>query len=289
MGSRAPHFSIVLAAGEGTRMRSATRHKVCFPINGRPAINRALKTYNECGIKQQILVVGALAGQVVETVGAEFENAIFVYQADRLGTAHAAQQAMKVIDGLQSEQDVLLVAGDRIIKSTVLEQLFDLYYSQNCDMVVLAVPSRPKSSQGRLVTDGKGQLVGIVEAADVRQRQVFKELHDLAGRGSPPDCDAILHIVKTGFSTEGKRPDDIKCEKAFGDLWRALTGHTICQGSRLAPAKKIQQRKTKGNGSRGQRQHSHGGRIKLLIHPGRWCSRSRCDYQRLGRVAGAIN
>jgi bifunctional UDP-N-acetylglucosamine pyrophosphorylase/glucosamine-1-phosphate N-acetyltransferase len=126
MGGRAPHYSIVLAAGEGTRMGSTTRHKVCFHIDGQPVINRALEIYNECGIKNNILVVGALAGQVVETVGAAFDNVIFVYQAERLGTAHAARQALKVLDGLASEQDVLLVAGDRIIKSTVLEQLFEL-------------------------------------------------------------------------------------------------------------------------------------------------------------------
>ena len=222
MGGRSPHYSIILAAGEGTRMGSSTRHKVCFHIDGQPAINRALKIYNECGINQHILVVGALAGQVIETVGAAFDNAIFVYQADRLGTAHAAQQALKVLDGLENEQDVLLVAGDRIIKSTVLEQLFDLYYSQNCDMAVLAVPGRQKSSQGHLVTGGKGQLVGIVEAADIRQRQVLRKLHEVAGHESLPDCDAMHHIVKMGFAADGKQPKDIKYQKAFGDLWQAL-------------------------------------------------------------------
>jgi len=222
MGGRSPHYSIILAAGEGTRMGSATRHKVCFPIDGQPAINRALKNYNACGINQHIIVVGALAGQVVETVGTAFDNVMFVYQADRLGTAHAAQQAMKVLDGLESEHDVLLVAGDRIIRSSVLEQLFDLYYGQNCDMAVLAVPGRRKSSQGRLVTDGRGQLVGIVEAADIRQRQVFRKLHEAAVHGSLPDCEALHQIVKIGFAPDGKPPGDIKYEKAFGGLWHAL-------------------------------------------------------------------
>lgn len=244
MGGRSPHYTIVLAAGEGTRMGSATRHKVCFPIDGQPAINRALKIYNECGIKQHILVVGALAGQVVETVGAAFDNAIFVYQAARLGTAHAAKQAMKVLDGLESEQDVLLVAGDRIIKAAVLEQLFDIYYSQNCDLAVLAVPVRQKSNQGRLVTGGKGRLVGIVEAADIRQRQVYRKLHELADHGSPPDGDALCQIVKTGFAADGKQPEDIKYRKAFGDLWHALTveKRNLCAEDifRLVPDSKTQ-------------------------------------------------
>ena len=156
MGTRAPRYTIILAAGEGTRMGSTTKHKVCYPIEGQPAVNRAIEIYNKCGIEQHILVVGALAGQVIETVGSAFENVIFAYQAQRLGTAHAARQALKVLDGLQSEHDVLVVAGDRIINSAVLEQLFDLFYRQNLDLAVLAVPSRPASNQGRLVLDDTG-------------------------------------------------------------------------------------------------------------------------------------
>jgi N-acetylgalactosamine kinase len=89
-------------------------------------------------------------------------------------------------------------------------------------MAVLAVPNRHKSSQGRLVTGSKGQLVGIVEAADIRQRQIFRELREIAGSGSVPICDALRRIVEVGFTVDGKQPQDIKFENAFGDLWRIL-------------------------------------------------------------------
>jgi bifunctional N-acetylglucosamine-1-phosphate-uridyltransferase/glucosamine-1-phosphate-acetyltransferase GlmU-like protein len=42
---RAPKYSIILAAGKGTRMQSANLHKVCFPIDGQAAVNRSLETY----------------------------------------------------------------------------------------------------------------------------------------------------------------------------------------------------------------------------------------------------
>ncbi len=203
-------------------MGSSTQHKVCFPIDGQPAVNRAIKIYNECGIEQHILVVGALAGQVLETVGKAFENVIFVYQAQRLGTAHAARQALKVLDGLQSEHDVLLVAGDRIIKPAVLEQLFDLFYRRSLDLAVLAVPSRPASNQGRLVLDDTGHLLGIVEAVDIRQRQVYRHLFDIAGKGSIPSSGELLQVVKNGFAADGHLPHEAKFETAFGDLWRVL-------------------------------------------------------------------
>jgi N-acetylgalactosamine kinase len=222
MGTRAPRYTIILAAGEGTRMGSTTHHKVCCPIGGQPAVNRAIKIYNKCGIEQHILVVGALAGQVIETVGSAFENVIFTYQAQRLGTAHAARQALKVLDGLQSEHDVLVVAGDRIIKPAVIEQLFDLFYRQNLDLAVLAVPSRPASNQGRLVLDDTGGLLGIVEAADIRQRQVYRRLFEMAGQGLSFSTEKLLQMVKSGFAAGAHLPGEAKCETAFGDLWRAL-------------------------------------------------------------------
>jgi N-acetylgalactosamine kinase len=203
-------------------MGSTTRHKVCFTIDGQPAINRAIKIYDECGVKQHILVVGALAGQVIETVGAEFDNVIFTYQAKRLGTAHAAQQALKVLEDLESEQDVLLVAGDRIIRPAVLEQLFDLYFSQNCDMAVLATPNRQNPNQGRLVMDDNRQLLGVIEAADVRQRRVYRKLRTIASRGSIHECEELLQIVTDGFAIDGKVPENTKFKKAFGELWQAI-------------------------------------------------------------------
>ena len=129
---QAPKYSIILAAGEGTRMRSAELHKVCFPIDGKAAINRSLETYNACGISHNIIVVGAMARQVMETV--EAENVIYAYQAEQLGTAHAARQGAKVLAAFSENADVLIVAGDRLIQPQVLEQLFDLFYSQNCDL-----------------------------------------------------------------------------------------------------------------------------------------------------------
>ena len=75
-----PDYAIVLAAGKGTRMGTDSCPKVCFEVNGIPAINRALAIYRACGIPQNVIVVGSLAGQVLETVGRVFPHSAFVYQ-----------------------------------------------------------------------------------------------------------------------------------------------------------------------------------------------------------------
>ena len=61
MSKIVPDYVIILAAGKGSRMRSESCPKVCFKVNGIPAINRALQTYTECGIQQTVAVVGTLA------------------------------------------------------------------------------------------------------------------------------------------------------------------------------------------------------------------------------------
>ena len=64
-----PKYCIILAAGKGTRMKSDLTPKVCFEVNGVPAILRAMRTYRGTGIPQFIVVIGGtLTGKVMETV-----------------------------------------------------------------------------------------------------------------------------------------------------------------------------------------------------------------------------
>ena len=210
---RAPKFSIIMAAGKGTRMQSANLHKVCFPIDGIPAINRSLETYNACGISYHIIVVGAMAEQVMDAVAAE--NVIYAYQAEQLGTAHAARQGAKVLRALDDQAEVLIVAGDRLIEPQVLEQFFDLFYSQECDLAFLALPRRRPSNLGRILLHPDGSVLADVEAADIRQRQIYREFRLQAEKRKSFSREKMLKRVRELFS-------DDKAAKAFGDLWQVL-------------------------------------------------------------------
>jgi N-acetylgalactosamine kinase len=220
MSSRAPRFSIILAGGKGTRMRSADRHKVCFPIDGQPAINRAIDVYKASGIPHHIVVVGAMAGQVIETVGRKHEGVLFAYQAQQLGTAHATRQGAQVLTALGSEEEVLIVAGDRVVEPTVLEQLFDLFYSQDCDLAFLVGPRRRRSDPGCVLVDAGGSVIGNVEARDLWQRQVLRTVRQAAETGQPLTGAEIARRMRERFA-------DTRAATAFGDLWQAVAdgGH----------------------------------------------------------------
>ncbi len=218
---RAPRFSIILAAGKGSRMLSATCHKVCFTVDGVPAIDRALEVYTGCGIARHVVVVGTMAGQVIETVGRAFPNVVFAYQAEAWGTADAARVGLRALEGLDPEADLLLAAGDRIIEPNVLEQLFDLFTSQALDLALVVSPGPLDSGRGRLVESAKGDLLAIVEDADVRQRQVFRDLRARAAAG-PLSAEEAKDIIVRGLSRPGAAASEKKLEAAFGPLWTAV-------------------------------------------------------------------
>ena len=77
---------IILAGGRGKRMASEDRHKVCFPINGRAAIVRAIDTYKGAGLRRFVVVVGQMAEQVMATVAAVHPEVLFVFQGEPRGT-----------------------------------------------------------------------------------------------------------------------------------------------------------------------------------------------------------
>lgn len=226
MPQRAPGFTIILAGGKGTRMRSADLHKVCFPIDGRPVVNRALDVYKACGIRNTIVVVGAMAGQVIETIGRDHEGVVFVYQSEQLGTAHAARQGARVLDSLSNDEEVLIVSGDIVVEPQVLEQLFDLFYSKNCDLAFVVKPRVSNEEPGRVLLDPDGGVLGNIELRDIWQRQILREIR---GRLWPAEvCPAEGRRGQTSLHAKQirelilRRFDEEKAALAFGKLWKAV-------------------------------------------------------------------
>jgi galactokinase/NDP-sugar pyrophosphorylase family protein len=220
MAQRAPSFTIILAGGKGTRMQSSDLHKVCFPIDGKPVINRALDVYKSCGVPSHIVVVGAMAGQVIETIGSQHEGVIFAYQAQQLGTAHAARQGAMVLETLGEKADVLIVPGDIAVESQVLEQLFDLFYTANCDMAFVVKPRVRDAELGRVILSRDGSVIANVEVRDIWQRQILRKIRASAMRASAEGVDVltneeIIKLIRERFS-------DAKAALAFGALWKAV-------------------------------------------------------------------
>jgi len=204
---------IVLCGGRGTRMRSSTTHKVCFEIVGRPAVCRLLQTCRDAGIATQVVVVGSMVGQVVETVGRQFPDVIFTYQHEQKGTGHAAQIGAQALRKLGYRGPVLLTMGDKVMEPPVLKALIEYFRRTEADLCFLTAPRGASDGAGRILTDGSDRVVANLEVFDINKARWFGELERLCRRQRQIAASTLLTTGRKYFSSESK------LKLAAGPLW----------------------------------------------------------------------
>ena len=118
-------IAIVLAAGEGTRMKSATS-KVLHSIAGRTIVGHVLAALAPLAPKDLRVVVGSSRESVEPHIKEIAPNATTVFQAERNGTGHAVQLALA---GIKAEGSVLVLAGDTPLLTTfTLKEFLDVHH-----------------------------------------------------------------------------------------------------------------------------------------------------------------
>jgi bifunctional UDP-N-acetylglucosamine pyrophosphorylase/glucosamine-1-phosphate N-acetyltransferase len=156
--------AVVLAAGKGTRMGSDL-HKVLHPLAGRPMLEHLLDSLDTLGAERRVVVVGAGRDQIAQA----FPGLITAVQEPQLGTAHAvrmAQAALVDFTGI-----VLVNYGDvPLIQAATMQRLCAAVDADH-GLAVLGFRPDDTRSYGRLVTDTRGRLEGIVEHADATPEQ----------------------------------------------------------------------------------------------------------------------
>jgi len=156
---------VILAAGKGTRMRS-TLPKVLHPIAGRSMLEHVIHAANKLE-PQQIVVV---AGHGMEHVQHQLKDhsVTVVEQAEQLGTGHAVDQALPLIE---DDQQVLVLYGDvPLIEESTLKQL--LSSQPEAGIGLLTVKLDNPSGYGRIVRDPLNTIKAIVEQKDASQEQL---------------------------------------------------------------------------------------------------------------------
>ena len=154
---------VILAAGQGTRMRSALP-KVLHPVAGRSMLGHVIDTARALAPKAIHVVIGHGAEQVREQLAAGDLN--FVVQAEQLGTGHAVAQALPAL----SAERVLILYGDvPLIEAATLERLLQQVTPQQ--LALLTVNLADPSGYGRIVRDGQGVVQAIVEHKDASAAQ----------------------------------------------------------------------------------------------------------------------
>ncbi|HET9510663.1 MAG TPA: bifunctional UDP-N-acetylglucosamine diphosphorylase/glucosamine-1-phosphate N-acetyltransferase GlmU [Sphingomonas sp.] len=188
-----PLAAIVLAAGQGTRMKSDL-HKVLHPIAGRPMLAHLLASVAGLGAARTLVVVGARREQVeaaATPLGAEI-----VEQREQLGTGHAVRQAEAALGGFAG--DVLILYGDvpLVRAETMQAMVARLHGEDRPAAVVLGFrPSEP-GAYGRVIADADGRIAKMVEFKDASPQERAVDLCNsglMAVRGE--DLFALLARV----------------------------------------------------------------------------------------------
>ncbi|RLD06271.1 MAG: UDP-N-acetylglucosamine diphosphorylase/glucosamine-1-phosphate N-acetyltransferase [Chloroflexi bacterium] len=165
--------SIILAAGQGTRMKSDLP-KVLHPVCGKPMVWHALQAAQTVTDEKPVLIIGHGAERVREAVG---DAARFVIQEKRLGTGHAVQQAESTLKG---ESAFLLVssADMPLLRAGTLSRLIAAQKANSGPITMLTIIADDPRGFGRIIRTEDGRVKAIVEEADATETEkAVKELN----------------------------------------------------------------------------------------------------------------
>lgn len=158
-----PISSIILAAGDGTRMRSKqpkSLHRVC----GRPMIVHILRSLDGLIDRKNVVVIG-FANEMVRDALNGF-NVDFAVQEERKGTGHAVLCAKPLLD-LKEKSDVMVLVGDApLLTRQTIEKIIDRHRHQDASATVLTTEMDDPSGYGRILRSGDNAVMSIVEDKD---------------------------------------------------------------------------------------------------------------------------
>jgi bifunctional UDP-N-acetylglucosamine pyrophosphorylase/glucosamine-1-phosphate N-acetyltransferase len=159
---------VILAAGEGTRMKSSTP-KVLHSISGRSLVGHVLSAVTALSPQQVRVVVGAGREQVEAHLSEIAPHVTTVFQEKRGGTGHATQLAL---DGLKASGTILVLAGDTpMLTGSSLSELLNAHHAGGFTASVLTAEHPDPTGYGRIIRADDDSLLRIVEERDADEIQ----------------------------------------------------------------------------------------------------------------------
>jgi len=214
---------IILAAGQGTRMKSSMP-KVLHRLAGRTLLEHVYVSALQLNFREAYIVYGYGGKQVPETLS-HLQAVNWVEQAKQLGTGHAVQQA---IAGIPLVDNVLILYGDvPLITYQTLQRLVDA--ANNSGFSLLTSYIDDPRGYGRIVRDSKGRIQRIVEEKDAGEQELLineintgmmvvdaknlsrwlKELESNNSQGEFYLTDIVQKAVAEGIKIRTANPDSV--------------------------------------------------------------------------------
>jgi len=234
--------TVVLAAGKGTRMKSALP-KVLHRVGGKHMLQHVLDAAKAAGAKRNIVVTGFGGETVREAIG---DQAEFVTQEEQLGTGHAVLQAKSLLEG--ETGTVMVLCGDTpLLTGELLKRLYDAHQEVGAKATVLTAIMPDPTGYGRIVHMADGSVEKIVEHKDATEEErEIKEINSGIYCFEAKELFAALGEVKNDNAQgEYYLPDVLEILRKQGKkIWAVATEDYestfgINSRSQLAQAEKI--------------------------------------------------
>ncbi len=169
MSASGPAAVIILAAGDGTRMKTSTP-KVLHEVCGRTMLGHVLAAARELGPGQLIVVVGDGRGQVATRLADDAPDAAIVVQKRRGGTGHAVRTVIEAL-GIIHGTVVVTYADTPLLRGATLAELVGAHASSGAAVTALTARPANPTGYGRIIRDESGAFARIIEEADASPRQ----------------------------------------------------------------------------------------------------------------------
>ncbi|MED0868520.1 bifunctional UDP-N-acetylglucosamine diphosphorylase/glucosamine-1-phosphate N-acetyltransferase GlmU [Bacillus spizizenii] len=159
-------FAVVLAAGQGTRMKSKL-YKVLHPVCGKPMVEQVVDEALKLSLSKLVTIVGHGAEEVKKQLGEKSEYAL---QAEQLGTAHAVKQAQPF---LADEKGVtIVICGDTpLLTAETMEQMLKEHTQREAKATILTAVAEDPTGYGRIIRGENGAVQKIVEHKDASEEE----------------------------------------------------------------------------------------------------------------------
>ncbi|MDG5818735.1 UTP--glucose-1-phosphate uridylyltransferase AglF [Natronococcus sp. A-GB7] len=221
--------AVVLAAGEGTRLRPLTedKPKALVEVDGKPLVEDVFDNLLGIGVTELVVVVGYQKEQLIERYGDAYEGVPITYahQREQLGLAHAILQAEPHVD-----DDFVLMLGDNVFRGN-LGDVIKRQHEERADAAFLVeeVPYEEASRYGVLDTNEYGEIVEVVEKPDEPPSNlvmtgfytftpaIFHACHLVqpSDRGEYELPDAIDLLIQSGRTIDAIRMDGWRIDVGY--------------------------------------------------------------------------
>lgn len=165
------NISIILAAGEGTRMKSK-HSKVLHKLINKPMIKYVMDACDECDVKKKVLIAGKNKNDLEEL----FKDQDLVIKEQKIGpefpygTGYAVSLAL---DEVSDDDSVLILTGDApLIRGKTLKNFMDYHNEKKSVATVLTAVTDDTAGLGRIIKDEDGYFIKIVEHRDCNEEQL---------------------------------------------------------------------------------------------------------------------